>query len=118
MIPVRLARDAARYLREEAEWLRLRNPAAARNFSASMKAATRMLREFPEAGNQMHGLQIAGSLTLVVGNYLLDYIYDGARIDIISIRHGRMLAPTPDIALDNDLEDEIDSVPNRSEPSR
>lgn len=77
-----------------------------------------MLREFPEAGNQMHGLQIAGSLTLVVGNYLLNYMYDGSRIDIISIRHGRMLPPTPDIALDDGLEDESASVPDTKDTSR
>ena len=51
----------------------------------------------------MHGLQITGSLTLVVGDYLLDYLYDGETVDVILIRHGRMLAPTPDLDLDRDL---------------
>jgi len=52
----------------------------------------------------MHGgLQITGSLTLVVGDYLLDYLYDGDSVDGILTRHGRMLAPTPDLDVDSDL---------------
>ncbi|KQY20820.1 hypothetical protein ASD32_05285 [Rhizobium sp. Root483D2] len=52
----------------------------------------------------MHGLGIAGSLTLVVGDYLLDYVYDGFRVDVILIRHGRMLTPAPEIELEEDQE--------------
>ena len=58
----------------------------------------------------MHGLQIAGSLTLVVGDYLLDYLHDGSQVDVILIRHGRMLARTPDVELDIDLEEGLGSV--------
>lgn len=105
MIPVRLSRDAANYVRREAEYLRQHNPMAARKFSVIMKNVRRMLQSFPEAGNRMHGLQITGSLTFVAGDYLLDYIYDGSQIDIIAIRHGRMLTPTPDPDLDSDVED-------------
>lgn len=65
MIPIRFSKDAAKYARKETEYLRQRNPAAARNFSSAMKSAKRMLQSFPETGNRMHGLQIAGSLTLV-----------------------------------------------------
>lgn len=109
MSRVRLSKDAANYVRAEAEYLRQRNPAAARKFSSAMKNAKRTLQSFPEAGNRMHGLQIAGSLTLVVGDYLLDYIYDGSQVDVILIRHGRMMTPTPAVDIDSDLEDELDS---------
>lgn len=104
MIPVRLSRDAANYVRAEAEYLRQRNPTAARRFSLAMKNAKRMLQSFPESGNRAHGLLIAGSLTMVVGDYLLDYIYDGFQVDVILIRHGRMQTPMPDIETDDDLE--------------
>jgi plasmid stabilization system protein ParE len=117
MIRVKLSKDAATYVRAESEYLRKRNPAAARNFSLAMKSAKRMLQSFPEAGNRMHGLQIAGSLTLVVGDYLLDYIYDGFQVDVILIRHGRMLTPTPDVDIDSDLEDGLDSVSEDTKPS-
>jgi plasmid stabilization system protein ParE len=83
----------------------LRNPPAARSFSAAMKEARKMLDEFPETGNRMHGLQIAGGRTLVVGDYLLDYFYDGRIVDVLSIRHARMIVQTPDVALDKDLDD-------------
>ncbi len=44
----------------------------------------------------MHGLGVAGSLTLVAG----DYLYDGRTVNVILIRHGRMRGPTPDTDLD------------------
>ena len=73
MIPVRLSRDAANYVRREAEYLRHHSPAAARKFSQAVKEARELLRTFPQVGNHMHGLQISGNRTLVVGDYLLDY---------------------------------------------
>jgi len=82
VITVRLSKDAANYLRREADYLRNLNPAAARKFSLVIKDAKRMLSEFPQSGNRMHGLQITGSLTLVVGDYLLDYLYDGETVDV------------------------------------
>jgi plasmid stabilization system protein ParE len=100
MIPIRLSRNAADYIRRETAYLRQRNPAAARDFLDAIKNAKRMLQSFPEAGNRMHGLQIAGSRTLVAGDYLLDYAYDGLRIDVTAVRHGRMRLPTPDIGID------------------
>ena len=110
MTPVKLSNDAADYIRQESDYLRRQNPAAAKKFSLAMKNAKRTLQSFPEAGNSMHGLQIAGSLTLVVGDYLLDYQYDGSQVNVILIRHGRTLAQTPDIELDIDLEEGRDSV--------
>ena len=65
----------------------------------------------------MHGLQIAGSLTLVVGDYLLDYLYDGSQVDVILVRHGRMLTPTPDVELDIDLEEGLESIPKGTKSS-
>jgi plasmid stabilization system protein ParE len=108
MIPIRLSRDAANYVRREAEYLRDRNPTAAKSFSLAIKKARRMLQDFPQSGNQMHGLQIAGNRTLVAGDYLLDYSYDGVQIEISTIRHGRMAIAVPDLDLDKDLQDPDD----------
>ncbi|TAZ35461.1 type II toxin-antitoxin system RelE/ParE family toxin [Rhizobium ruizarguesonis] len=105
--PDRLSRDAANYVRKETDYLRHHSPVAARRFSQAMKEGI-CFRAFPEVGNYMHGLQIAGNRTLVTGNYLLDYSYDGQQIDVTSIRHGRMVVQTPDIDLEEDLEDEND----------
>ncbi len=114
MIPVRLSRDAANYVRKEAEYLRHHSPAAARKFSQAVKEARELLRTFPQVGNHMHGLQISGNRTLVVGDYLLDYSYDylldysydGEAIEVTSIRHGRTVAQTPDLELDAGLDDD------------
>jgi plasmid stabilization system protein ParE len=51
MIPVRLSRNAADYVRREAEYLRARNPAAARKFADDIKQARKILQTFPDAGN-------------------------------------------------------------------
>ncbi|MGI2035209.1 type II toxin-antitoxin system RelE/ParE family toxin [Rhizobium panacihumi] len=106
MIPIRLSTDAANYVRREAEYLRQHNPAAARNFSLAIRNARQLLQQFPEAGNRHHGLQIVGGRTLVAGDYLLDYLYEGGIIEVISIRHGRMLMQTPDMELDSGLDDD------------
>lgn len=65
---------AADYVRSEAAYLRQHNPGAARDFSFAMKKAKKMLQDFPDSGNRMHGLQIVGGRTLVAGDYLLDYL--------------------------------------------
>lgn len=104
MIKVRLSREAAEYIRREALHLRQRSSVAARNFSTVMKNVQRTLQQFPASGNRNHGLQIRGGLTLVAGDYLIDYIYADDVVDIILIRHGRMLMLSPDL----DAEDEQD----------
>ncbi|MFN3635617.1 MAG: type II toxin-antitoxin system RelE/ParE family toxin, partial [Rhizobium rhizophilum] len=73
MISIRLSRRAANYIRRESAYLVARNPTAARAFAQSMNRARSLLREFPDIGNQTHGLQIAGFRTLGVGDYLIDY---------------------------------------------
>ncbi|MGV8936257.1 MAG: type II toxin-antitoxin system RelE/ParE family toxin [Allorhizobium sp.] len=117
MTPVKISKGAADYIRQESDYLRRQNPAAAKRFSLAIKSAQRTLQSFPQAGNSMHGLQIAGSLTLVVGDYLLDYMYDGSQVDVILIRHGRMLTPTPDLELDIDMEEALAGVPKGTESS-
>jgi plasmid stabilization system protein ParE len=96
MIRIRLAHDAADYVRRESAYLRERNPMAARKFALALKQARETLQAFPEAGNRMHGLTIAGGRSLVFGDYILDYLFDDHHIDIVAIRHGRMHGPLPD----------------------
>lgn len=97
MIPVRLSRNAANYLRRETEYLRRRNVAAARGFVDAIKEARLLLQTFPEAGNQAHALQLAGNRVLVVGDYLIEYTSGGTHIDITSIRHGRTALKAPPV---------------------
>ncbi|PLK69625.1 hypothetical protein C0V73_19185 [Rhizobium sp. TH135] len=97
MISIRLSRKAADYVRRESTYFRERSPSAAKAFVQSMKRARTLLQDFPHAGNTMHGLQIAGFRTLVVGEYLLDYRLRDAVIEIVAIRHGRMQIAMPEI---------------------
>ena len=59
----------------------------------------------------MHGLQIDGGLTLVVDAYLFDYIRDEGVVNIIAVRHGRMLQLMPKV------DDEIDEDITLDDPS-
>lgn len=97
MIPVRLSRNAANYLRRETDYLRRRNPAAAGRFVDTIRQARRLLQTFPDAGNQAHALHIAGNRVLVVGDYLIEYAHDVTHIDITSIRHGRAAVKAPPV---------------------
>jgi hypothetical protein len=63
------------------------------------------LRTFVDAGNVTHGLQIDGGLTLVVDAYLFDYMREDRDVNIIAVRHGRMLQLTPNV------EEEIEEDP-------
>jgi plasmid stabilization system protein ParE len=104
MIRIRLARDAADYVQRESTYLRERNPMAARKFALALKQARETLQAFPEAGNRMHGLTIAGGRSLVFGDYILDYLFDDHHIDIVAIRHGRMHGPMPEVDSDSEVD--------------
>jgi plasmid stabilization system protein ParE len=88
---IRLSRQASNFVRKETKYLNDRSPSAAEKFLNSIKEAKKTLLQFPKIGNGAHGLHIKDALTFVVGDYLLDYIPDVEFVDIINIRHGRML---------------------------
>lgn len=95
MTKIRLSRDAAEFLRREANYIRSRNPAAALAFGRMAKDVQATLRSFPQSGNRMHGTFIPQSRTIVRGDYLWTYIVHGEFIDILAIRHGRMPDSSP-----------------------
>ncbi len=100
MISIRLSPRAADYIRRESAYLRNRSPAAAKAFAQSMRKAQVLLQDFPKVGNRLHGLQISGTRTLVVGDYLIDYRLVGSgagqELEMVAIRHGRMQIPVLD----------------------
>lgn len=106
MTRVRVSKDAANFIRSEAAYLRRRNPHAAQSFSDTIRRAKDVLRTFADAGNVTHGLQIDGGLTLVVDAYLFDYMRDDNDVNIIAVRHGRMLQLTPNV--EEELDDGLD----------
>jgi len=105
MTRVKVSKDAADFVRSEAAYLRRRNPHAARSFADTVRRAKEVLRTFADAGNVTHGLQIDGGLTLVVDAYLFDYMREDRDVNIIAVRHGRMLQLTPNV------EEEIEEDP-------
>ncbi|KQS76393.1 type II toxin-antitoxin system RelE/ParE family toxin [Rhizobium sp. Leaf383] len=111
MTRVRVSREAAEFVRKEAAYLRRRNLHAANGFSEVVRRAKDTLGTFEEAGNVTHGLQIDGGLTLVVKAYLFDYTREEGVVNIIAVRHGRMLQATPDV------EEDLDKGPSAEEAS-
>ncbi|WP_273728832.1 type II toxin-antitoxin system RelE/ParE family toxin [Brucella gallinifaecis] len=104
MITIKLSKLSADFVRREGAYLRQYSVPAAQKFAYAIKSAKTTLQRFPESGNRMHGLTIRGGRTLVAGDYLIDYLFDGKQIEITNIRHGRTVMLTPDI--DDDYDDE------------
>ena len=108
MTQVRISREAADYIRKETAYLKRLNPSSARSFSQIVKRAREALRTFQGAGNTMHGLQVTGGLTLVVEDYLFDYTRESGIVNILAVRHGRMLQLKPDLNDENDVDLEME----------
>ncbi len=102
----------------ETSYLRGRNPSSARGFSQRVKRARETLATFAEVGNTTHGLQVAGGLTLVIGDDLFDYMREDGIVTIIAIRHGRMSQAKPDLDDGNDLDPDIETSPVGPAPKR
>lgn len=98
-----LSKSAASWLRTEIQYLQQRSPAGAQNFIARISNAKLVLAAHPEAGPVARSLPVPGARTLVIGDYLLDYVIEADRIVIVTIRHGRMRPP--DLPVDADFED-------------
>lgn len=98
-----LSKSAASRLRTEIRYLQHRSPAAAKTFIARISDARLVLGAHPEAGPVGRSLPVPGGGTLVIGDYLLDYVIEADRIVIVTIRHGRMRPP--DLPFDADFED-------------
>jgi hypothetical protein len=56
----------------------------------------------------MHSLQVTGGLTLVVESYLFDYIQENGIVNILAVRHGRMLQLKPELNDENDVDLEME----------
>ncbi len=102
----------------ETSYLLRRKPSSARGFSRLVKRARETLATFGEAGNATHGLQVAGGLTLVIGDDLFDYTREDDIVNIIAIRHGRMSQAKPDLDDGNDLDPDIKTSPVGPAPKR
>ncbi|MCA1494792.1 type II toxin-antitoxin system RelE/ParE family toxin [Ensifer sp. NBAIM29] len=107
MMRVILSRSAASYLRQETRYLKSKNPSAAKRFTNAINEARQNLARFPDIGTEEFELPVPGARTWVIGDYLLDYVQNGDRIEIITIRHGRMKPLTPDVDVEDDFDADI-----------
>lgn len=101
---VRVSKQASAFVRREAHYYRRVNPQTALTFAQIVRRAKDTLGTFDHAGNETHGLQITGGRTLVVDNYLFDYIIENDVVYVIAVRHGRMLQVIP--IVENDIDDD------------
>jgi len=98
MPKVRLSTKASDYLKQEARYLRDRNPAAAVAFVVRIRQAQQLLSDFPEVGPGKRGLPLSDMRCLVVGDYLMDYQVRDGDVRVLAIRHGRQ----PEITIEFD----------------
>lgn len=109
-----LSRSAAEFLREQVAYLKSHSLRAASSFTASIRKARKNLEAFPDLGMERDRLPIQGARTLVVGDYLLDYVRQTQGIEIVSIRHHRQRPLTPEMDESDDrYEVDADEAPTR-----
>lgn len=90
---VTLSPAATAYVRQEAAYLKDRQPLAARAFLDDLKRLRAGLERFPALGHLSPDLPYPGIHRLVMGAYLIDYRQRPTEILILSIRHGRERPP-------------------------
>lgn len=82
---VRLARQAADYIRREAHYLRARSPAAAVRFLERVRSVRRDLQDHGHVGFANDDLPIPGLRRLVRDGYRFDYRLTATSIEIAAI---------------------------------
>jgi len=82
-----LSKDAGRFLRRERSYLEQFNPRAAMAVMRQLRAALRLLGEFPRAGGDLEAL--GGRRRFVSGDYIIHYRVGKSAIYVSHIRHGR-----------------------------
>lgn len=82
---VRLARQAADYLRQEALYLRRHSPAAAQRFLDGVKSVRRDLTQYSHAGFVETSLPLPGMRRMIRDGYRYDYSVAGGIVEIVAI---------------------------------
>lgn len=98
---VKLSKDAGLFLKSEQRYLEHFNPRAAEAVLRQLRAALRLLAEYPQAGNPYDLLQ--GRRRFVSGDYVIDYRIRGKFLEVSHIRHGRQMPP--DLDAEGDAEE-------------
>jgi plasmid stabilization system protein ParE len=97
---IRISKDASAFLRNEQRYLEQFNPRAAETVLTQIRAALRLLAEYPHAGSPHAALP--DRRRFVSGNYVIDYRLDGRFLLVSHIRHGQQLPP--ELERDGDLD--------------
>lgn len=100
---VRLSRNAADYVRQEAAYLRQHSRAAAEHFLERVKSVRRDLAGFAEAGFSEEGLPVPGLRRLLRDGYFYDYRVRETEIEVVAISSSvnrPLLNPSDDDNLD------------------
>jgi plasmid stabilization system protein ParE len=96
--------DARAYINAEVSYLKLRSPAAAARFRASLNDLKRNLSDFPGLGHPNAETVAGGIFRFVMGEYLVDYEVIDEVVIVITIRHGRQRPPEQPFDTDDDYE--------------
>jgi plasmid stabilization system protein ParE len=92
---IQLAGAAWRDLEDLLDYLRARNPDAARRVGLAITGKIDLLRQFPEIGRLVDRRGEADYRATVVGSYLIWYRLDPQHgVIVLGIRHGRRRQPT------------------------
>jgi plasmid stabilization system protein ParE len=95
-----ISRDAAKYLRDERNYIGRFDARAAEATMRQIQDAFKTLAAYPNAGSL--ALPLEGRRRYVTAPYVIDYSLTDTAILIASIRHGRQNDPS--IGIDDDLD--------------
>jgi plasmid stabilization system protein ParE len=96
---IKLSKDAGLFLKSEQRYLEHFNPRAADLVLRQLRAALRLLANYPQAGAPNAALD--GRRRFVSGDYVIHYRIVGRFLEVSHIRHGRQLPP--DLEADDDI---------------
>jgi plasmid stabilization system protein ParE len=101
MARVVVGKRAAEAVKRQANWLRGRNPDAARRYIEAVTGALRLLEEHPLAGAPNGFTQLFGDRRIVTGDHVISYdVEQDGSVVVHDVRHGRTLGTS--LPMDDD----------------
>lgn len=85
-------------VREEAEFIALDKPGAARAWAGSIFAAAEQLAEFPRSGRMVPEIRREDLREILQGGYRIVYRITGDTVSILTVRHSRRLLDRSEIS--------------------
>ena len=89
MVDISWSAEARKDLKAIAEYYQISSPEYSRYIVAKLFNSVSKLNSFPQIGRKVPELNLESFRELIVENYRIVYLFEGASIEILTIVHGR-----------------------------